>query len=259
MGRQKHGRTGMKTELALILTSGLTLSMASASLAGDGPLPDGLVYLSDVAPQIAQNMRYAGAFNYTGAPVPGYHAAACIVTADTAKALIAVDDRLQPYGYGLVVFDCYRPQSAVSYLADWSKRTDGPDMSDYFFPGIRRETLVDSGMISRRSSHVLGNTVDVGLRFVGEKVSTPTATPGMRCDLPLPDRWQDTAVDMGTAYDCFTPMAHREADVGDAARTNRAILVSAMEAEGFSGYIAEWWHYRYTRSTADEPYDFPVE
>ena len=45
-------------------------------------LPPGFVYLRDVAPGIAQDMRYAGANNFTGRPLPGYDAAECVLRRD---------------------------------------------------------------------------------------------------------------------------------------------------------------------------------
>ena len=66
---------------------------------------------------------------------------------------------------------------------------------------------------------------------------------------------------MGTAYDCFTPLASTASpNVSARARRNRNRLRSAMSAEGFRNYAKEWWHF----SLRDEPhprtyFDFPVE
>ncbi len=43
--------------------------------------------LGQVAPDIDQDMRYAGSNNFTGGPVSGYEAAECILGSKTAKAL----------------------------------------------------------------------------------------------------------------------------------------------------------------------------
>ena len=37
-------------------------------------MPKDFAYLRDVDPTIQQDMRYSGADNFTGAPVPGYEA-----------------------------------------------------------------------------------------------------------------------------------------------------------------------------------------
>ncbi len=64
------------------------LLMPAAALAGR--LPPGFVYLRDVAPGIAQDMRYAGANNFTGRPLPGYDAPECVLKREVAEALARV-------------------------------------------------------------------------------------------------------------------------------------------------------------------------
>ena len=81
--------------------------------------------------------------------------------------------------------------------------------------------------------------------------------PGGPCDGPVPRRG-DTSVDMGTAFDCFSPLSGVDADVGAQARGNRARLTAAMQAQGFAGYGAEWWHFRQTDDPARARMDFPV-
>jgi D-alanyl-D-alanine dipeptidase len=218
-----------------------------------------MVRLSDVAPEIAQVIRYAGSFNFTGAPVPGYAAPECILTRTTAEAMKRVDSALARQGFGLVVFDCYRPRRAVRHFVAWAGgATFGPDTSALFFPDLRRSHLIAAGYISSRSGHSFGHTVDVGLRRAGERVATPMPEPGQRCDAPLPDRWADTSLEMGTAFDCFSPLSAIGSRVSKQATANRALLADAMAAEGFSGYAAEWWHFRNSADAADEALDFVI-
>lgn len=222
--------------------------------AGAQTLPNGFVRLSDVAPHIAQDIRYAGAFNFTGAPVVGYDAAECILTRPTATRLTAVEADLAAQGYGLVVYDCYRPRRSVARFISWSQGRGGPDMGPQFFPGLRRGDLIAMGYIARRSAHSNGTTVDVGLKRRDEALRP---TPGGPCDGPMPRRG-DTSVDLGTTFDCFSPRSATNAAVGQTARTNRARLASAMSAQGFTGYSAEWWHFRQTDYPAGQAMDFPV-
>jgi len=217
-------------------------------------LPDGFVRLSDVAPHIAQDIRYAGAFNFIGAPVPGYDAPECILTRTTAARLIAVEVDLAATGFGLVVYDCYRPRRTVTYFVAWAKATSGPDMGPQFYPGLTRADLIPMGYIARRSTHSRGSTVDVGLRRKDEVVRI---APGGPCDGPVPRRG-DTSVDLGTSFDCFSPQSSVGAAVGATARANRARLTGAMTAQGFAGYAAEWWHFRQTADPAKDGMDFPV-
>ncbi|MFA6206819.1 MAG: peptidase M15, partial [Methylocystis sp.] len=55
----------------------LLIGALSAPHAHAGEPPPGFTRLADVAPTIVQEMRYAGADNFTGAPVPGYDAPQC--------------------------------------------------------------------------------------------------------------------------------------------------------------------------------------
>ena len=83
-------------------------------------LPQGFVYLRDVAPSIAQDMRYAGPDNFTGKPVPGYGAAECVLQAAAAKALARAQVEAQRLGLSLKVYDCYRPVRAVRAFVAWA-------------------------------------------------------------------------------------------------------------------------------------------
>ena len=56
-------------------------------------LPPEFVNLRDVAPDILQDIRYAGADNFTGQKVPGYDANECVLKRPVAEALKKVDDR----------------------------------------------------------------------------------------------------------------------------------------------------------------------
>ena len=64
-------------------------------------MPKDFVYLRDVDPTIQQDMRYAGADNFTGAPVPGYDAPECVLVRQVAEALKAVQADLKAKGFGL--------------------------------------------------------------------------------------------------------------------------------------------------------------
>ena len=214
---------------AVIVVAG---SLASAVWAAD--LPEGFVYLSDVDPTVAQDIRYAGADNFTHAVVPGYGAGECILTEDTAQALAAVQSELSARGFGLLVYDCYRPARAVKRFVDWASQ-DGPNDPAHN-PRIARDRLLAEGYISRRSGHSSGGTVDL------------TLTRGGR------------VLDMGTGFDLFDPMAHTDnSKIPAAAKANRKLLIDAMTRNGFDGYKREWWHFRYRHARfAGKIFDFDI-
>jgi D-alanyl-D-alanine dipeptidase len=67
---------------------------------------------------------------------------------------------------------------------------------------------------------------------------------GIAVDLTLIDR-QGRALEMGTAFDAFTPLAHHgNTDVGVEAQRNRLLLLGLMTAAGWDFYRNEWWHYQ---------------
>ncbi len=234
----------------------LWLSLVPAHVWADD-LPPGFVRLSEVAPAIATDIRYARPFNFTGAVVPGYEADECILRDQVAQALQRVEARLSADGYGLILWDCYRPIRAVQHFADWAETGIGPDMGSYFFPDLRRADLTPQGYVARRSSHSTGTAVDLGLIRLADRQMRPTESLGVRCDAPFAARPPETGVDMGTAFDCFSPLSGDGAGISAEAKANRRRLAKAMAAEGFQGYSAEWWHFRLPLDGAG-PADFPV-
>ena len=67
---------------------------------------------------------------------------------------------------------------------------------------------------------------------------------GVAVDLTLIDR-QGAALDMGTAFDDFSPRAHHDNETLTAnVQRNRYILLGLMSAAGWDFYMKEWWHYQ---------------
>ena len=66
---------------------------------------------------------------------------------------------------------------------------------------------------------------------------------GVAVDLTLLEG--DRALDMGTAFDAFTPLSHHgRTDVSAEAQRNRLLLMGLMTAAGWDFYRNEWWHYQ---------------
>lgn len=199
-------------------------------------LPKGFVHLRAVDATIRQDMRYATTNNFTGAVVPGYGAAECVLAAPVAGALSKVQADLAKAGFGLVVFDCYRPARAVSAFVAWAK---GPDRRDpTYFPAVPRSRLIPEGYIGARSGHSTGGSIDLG----------------------LVDGKTGATIDMGTPFDFFDRRSHTLAGgVSQTVRANRQRLVTAMERNGFSNYRREWWHFRYRAEPfAGRAFDFEI-
>jgi D-alanyl-D-alanine dipeptidase len=223
-------------------------------------LPPGFVRLGEVAPGIRVDMRYARKFNFTGEVVPGYDGPQCILLRRVAMALQQAEAELQAQGFALQVYDCYRPVRAVKAFAAWAEAPGGEGMKAVFFPGVDKSALFAQGYISSRSRHSLGTTVDVGLVRRDDKEALTPETGG-RCDGPFPARAQESTLDMGTAYDCFSARsAIASEQISAAARANRERLRSALERAGFHNYAREWWHFEYVAGQpAAVAHDFPVQ
>jgi D-alanyl-D-alanine dipeptidase len=167
-------------------------------------LPAGFVYLRDIDSSIVQDIRYATAFNFTGAPLPGYNAPECILLREAADALKQVQDDLRPRNLALKVYDCYRPRRAVSAFVDWVGKLSSKG-DERYYPHTDRADLVKLGYISAVSSHSFGTAVDLTLIPL-PRTPAPPLTAGASygpCNAPKAQREPDESVDMGTSFDCF--------------------------------------------------------
>jgi len=153
------------------------------------------------------NSVYAGSDNLFGAPL--YTTPKLFVSKEAAAALGKVQQRLAPYGYGLVLWDAYRPWS-VSKLANLA------------LPEGKKDMLEDPE--TKGSTHNTGNAVDVGLYSLesGEKL------------------------DMGCGFDELSLRQYASYAGGTSReRYLRSLLRETMEAHGFTGIEMEWWHFEY--------------
>ncbi len=67
---------------------------------------------------------------------------------------------------------------------------------------------------------------------------------GVAIDLTLIDAKGDE-LDMGTAFDAFTPLSHHGAEgISEEAIRNRLLLLGIMTCAGWDFYRNEWWHYQ---------------
>lgn len=182
--------------------------------------PAGFVALDRAIPGLALELGYASAANFTGAPLPGYGAAGAWLLEGAARSLGELHAELGARGLGLICFDAYRPRRATLAMVAWAERT-----------GHRR--LLDDGFISATSWHNRGVAVDVGL-----------------VDLARGER-----LDLGTAWDTFTPASRPENAVGPALERRR-LLQALMTAHGWKGATTEWWHFRFLGADS-RPRDVP--
>jgi zinc D-Ala-D-Ala dipeptidase len=242
-------------------------ALTASRFAAEEPLaalPNPLVYLRDIDPSILQDVRYAGPDNFTGRPVPGYDAAECVLLREAAEALARVQRALLARGLSLMVYDCYRPKSAVRSFVAWVKEGEtvpADPLLNRFHPNIQRDQLITEGYVASVSHHSRGDTVDLTLVELPVRPSAPfdrNAAYGP-CTGPARARAPDTSVDMGTGYDCFDPRSHTAATGLSGAQARwRQTLVEAMAREGFRNYHKEWWHFTLATVRAPRAFNVPI-
>ena len=240
------------------------LMAAVAVSAAAEPLPEGFVHLQRLAPEIVQDMRYHGTYNFIGQPIDGYLAPSCILTRQAAEALQAVQTEVAKEGQRVKVFDCYRPTRAVAHFVRWSQDVADQRMKLAFYPRVDKADFFRLGYVAERSGHSRGSTVDLVLEPIGTPadvaVTPDDGRPLVDCTAPHADRYSDSALDFGTGFDCMDPRSHPDnTEVSAAAQANRARLTAVMVRHGFRPLPEEWWHF----TLDDEPFpdtyfDFPV-
>jgi zinc D-Ala-D-Ala dipeptidase len=210
-----------------------------ATLANAEERPKDFVNVAEVVPGLVVEARYAGYFNFVGQPIDGYQAPLCLLTRPAAEALAKVQASLKPFGFGLKVFDCYRPSRAVAEFIRWAADEGDTRMKPEFYPELDKDEVFPKGYIAEKSGHSRGSTVDLTLVTLPAKIE----------------------VYMGTGFDFFSERSWPDdAEQPTEARSNRLLLSSIMQLHGFTPYPYEWWHF----TLADEPYpdtyfDFPVK
>jgi D-alanyl-D-alanine dipeptidase len=238
----------------------LLMLMAASALARH-MLPPGFVYLRDLDPGIAQDIRYATADNFTGRPLPGYGAAECVLRREAAEALRRVQADLAKENLGLKVYDCYRPTRAVRAMAEWAHDGDDSEATRRFYPALHKRNLFALGYIASQSRHSTGTAVDLTLIRLPTAPAPPfdaTARYGP-CTGSATRRAPDNSIDMGTGFDCFDTRSYgMSSTIAPEQRHWRAILNAAMRRHGFANYFREWWHYSYAGAAELGAYDFAI-
>lgn len=254
--------TGWRYAIAFGSLAVFVSMLPSAALSQRNTIAPGFVYLRSVDSSIQQDMRYAGRDNFTGRPLPGYHAAECILLRPAALALKQVQADLAAQKLSLKVYDCYRPTQTVTAMANWTRDGQSSPGTARFHPGIKKQDLFSLGFISGHSAHSRGVAVDLTLVPL-DGTAPPVFDPESRygsCAGPVAKRSPDNSLDMGTGYDCFDKKsATRSPSITAEQKSRRKLLVDAMARHGFRNYFREWWHFSYPSADPQVEYNFPVD
>jgi D-alanyl-D-alanine dipeptidase len=199
---------------------------------------DDFVFVDELVPGIRWDAKYATDDNFTGKPVDGYVANRIAGTRVLCAALAQAQEQAASLGFGLFLWDGYRPQRAVDCFLRWSQLPEDGRTKQRHYPHVTRPEMFEQGYVAAKSAHSRGSTVDLTLYHL--------ATGELAA--------------MGGDHDLMDPISHHGAQgITPIETANRQHLRSIMEACGFSSYDLEWWHY----SLKDEPYpdtyfDFPI-
>ena len=163
-----------------------------------------LVELVELDQSFKLDIRYASNNNFVGRPV--YTEARAFLQRPAALQLIKVNKELNELGYGLIIFDGYRP---------WS-------VTKTFWDVTSKENKKFVGNPKYGSRHNRGCAIDVSLF----NLRTGEAVP-MTGEY---DEWSERS------YPYYTGGTEQQREMRD-------LLREKMEANGFKVYEFEWWHF----------------
>ncbi len=209
----------------LILTLALICLFLINSCANRPPHETGsfketeLVELVKLDTTIHLDIRYATSNNFLGRPV--YKEARAFLQRPAAEALVKINKELKSFGYGLLIFDGYRPWSVTKIFWDITPKENK--------------------------------------KFVANPKEGSRHNRGCAIDLSLYEIASGKEVQMTGQYDEMSERSYPGFTGGTAEQNKmRDLLRSKMEANDFTVYDYEWWHfdYKYWRSYSIENVQF---
>ena len=164
-----------------------------------------MLELRTLAPGLVYDLRYASTNNFMKKRMYPKSTRHTFLRAPAARALASVQQQLNQQGYGLKIFDAYRPYSVT--VAFW-------------------EPIKDE-------------------RYVANPAKGSGHNRGLAVDLTLIDLNTNKELDMGTGFDNFTDTAHHAFTnkLPEAVQKARGLLKTTMEKNGFTAMETEWWHF----------------
>ena len=170
-----------------------------------GPFRDSeLVEVTSIEPGIRLDVRYATTNNFMSSVF--YDEPRVFLQRPAAEGVARAHRALAEHGYGLLLHDGYRPWYVTKMFFD-----------------------------ATPESHKL---------FVADPANGSRHNRGSAIDLNLYDLATGQPADMVGTYDEFSPRSFPNYPGGTSRqRWLREILRRAMEAQGFTVYEAEWWHF----------------
>jgi D-alanyl-D-alanine dipeptidase len=192
-------RLGVNAQPLVIIAT--TNQFKTSSLVNE---KNSLINLKTLIPSIILDLRYGSQVNFTKQKLYK-NATTTYLRRDPANALLSAQSFLKPMGYGIKIFDAYRPYSVTKLMWDL----------------IHDE------------------------RYVANPKAGSGHNRGISVDLTLVELKTGKELDMGTNFDNFTDSAHHgfTNKLPENVKNNRANLKNVMEQFGFKALETEWWHY----------------
>jgi D-alanyl-D-alanine dipeptidase len=163
-----------------------------------------LVELTSLEPSLRLEMRYATTDNFMGTVF--YQQARAFLQKPAALALAQAQQHLRPQGFGLLIYDAYRPWYVTKMFWDAT-------------PTHQREFVANPADGSRHNR-------------------------GCAIDLTLVELTSGEPVSMPSGYDEFSHRAYSDYPAwSERQRDLRALLTKTLENEGFQRLPNEWWHF----------------
>jgi zinc D-Ala-D-Ala dipeptidase len=166
-------------------------------------------------PLVVYDLRYATINNFTGKRLY-QQSKLTFLRLPVVKSLALVQSELNQSGYGLKIFDAYRPYSVTKKM--WKLVHDE--------------------------------------RYVANPAKGSGHNRGLSVDLSVIDMKTGKEIDMGTGFDNFTDSAHHDfRNLPAEVLQNRIMLKTVMEKNGFKALDTEWWHYSWPNDRGYEALD----
>jgi serine beta-lactamase-like protein LACTB len=165
-----------------------------------------LVEVTALDDSIKLDIRYASKHNFLSAPL--YTSAKAFMQRPAAEALARAHKKLEKQGYGLLIYDAYRPWHVTKMF--W-------DATPVKFRG-----------------------------FVADPTQGSRHNRGCAVDITLFDRATGEPVEMLTDHDEFSDRSYPDYLGGTSIqRWHRDLLRDTLDDEGFTVFPLEWWHFDY--------------
>jgi len=162
-----------------------------------------MIEIKTFIPGVIYDLRYATTNNFTHTKLYK-NGTSGFLRLPVVQALQKIQNDLTEKGYGIKIFDAYRPYAVTKKM--WDLIHDDRYVADP----------------AKGSGHNRGLSIDLTIVHLKDK----------------------SELDMGTGFDNFTDTAHHIfKELPLTVLQNRSLLKETMEKYGFKALDTEWWHY----------------